>query len=371
MALHIPISTTGAATALTLADGDDVFIADGVVLASTGQRALDGSVGGTHHITVAGTAASFGIGIALGNDSALHSANTLIIEASGDVRSFITYAVTIFSWGTTFSNSGYVSGPLGGLFLSGDHAGTVTTVTNSGILRGENGFGVTRYEQTETIRLVNTGTISGTKAYGFEGVSTNRDLIQNSGRMTGDIDLSGGNDIYAGASGRLTGKVLGGDGNDTLTGGIDGNEFRGGAGADTLIGSAGNDVPKGDSGKDRLNGGTGNDRLYGGADKDIFIFSAGLTSANRDTIHDFNRLDDTIQLQNAVFKKVGNAGPLAPAAFAKNATGTAGDSTDRIICETDTGRLFYDPDGTGPMTGIHFATLSTRPVISAADFVVI
>lgn len=371
MALHIPISTTGPATALTLADGDDVFVAKGVVLASTGGRALDGSVGGTHHITIAGTAASYGIGVALGNDSALHSANTLIVEASGDVRSFITYAITIFSWGTTFSNSGYVSGPLGGLFLSGDRAGTITAVTNSGVLRGESGFGVTRYEQTETIRLVNTGTISGTKAYGFEGVSTNRDLLQNSGRMTGDIDLSGGNDIYAGASGRLVGKVLGGDGGDTLTGGIDGNEFRGGAGVDTLTGNAGNDVLKGDAGNDRLNGGIGNDRLYGGTDRDIFIFSAGLTSKNRDTIYDFNRLDDTIQLQNAVFKKAGNAGSLAPAAFAKNTTGTAGDSTDRIIYETDTGRLFYDSDGTGAIAGIHFATISTRPAISVADFVVI
>ena len=55
--------------------------------------------------------------------------------------------------------------------------------------------------------------------------------------------------------------------------------------------------------------------------------------------------DDTIQLENAIFTALTATGTLASAAFRANTTGLAGDSSDRIIYETDTGKLFYDADG--------------------------
>jgi Ca2+-binding RTX toxin-like protein len=73
----------------------------------------------------------------------------------------------------------------------------------------------------------------------------------------------GGNDTI-----RVTGRVAipaelyGGDGNDTLQGGLGPNILDGGAGNDTLIGGAGRNV---------LVGGTGADTLHGGAADDLLI----------------------------------------------------------------------------------------------------
>ena len=48
----------------------------------------------------------------------------------------------------------------------------------------------------------------------------------------------------------------------------------------------------------------------------------------------------------------------------------AGDASDRIIHETDTGKLFYDGDGFGTAAAVRFATLSAGLLLTAADFYV-
>lgn len=53
--------------------------------------------------------------------------------------------------------------------------------------------------------------------------------------------------------------ILGGDGNDTITGSANGDEIHGGPGDDTIYGGAGNDILTGNSGDDKLNGDTGDD----------------------------------------------------------------------------------------------------------------
>jgi Ca2+-binding RTX toxin-like protein len=150
--------------------------------------------------------------------------------------------------------------------------------------------------------------------------------------------------------------------NNVITGNAGNNSLSGGNGNDTLNGGAGNDI---------LNGGAGNDKLTGGAGLDNFRFANALGTSNLDTIADFVVADDTIQLENAIFKALTATGTLTAAAFRANTTGLAGDSSDRIIYETDTGKLFYDADGTGAAAGIHFATLTTKPLVTNADFVVI
>jgi Ca2+-binding RTX toxin-like protein len=83
-------------------------------------------------------------------------------------------------------------------------------------------------------------------------------------------------------------------------------------------------------------------------------------------------IDDTIRLENAVFTKLTLAGkPLASSAFLKNTSGLAADANDRIIYETDTGKLFYDSNGSAAGGSVHFATLSKNLALTYADFLVI
>ena len=62
--------------------------------------------------------------------------------------------------------------------------------------------------------------------------------------------------------------VIGGAGNDTITGSPSVNEIDGGAGNDTITGANGNDVIDGGSGNDSLVGGVGNDVIDGGIGDD-------------------------------------------------------------------------------------------------------
>jgi Ca2+-binding RTX toxin-like protein len=147
----------------------------------------------------------------------------------------------------------------------------------------------------------------------------------------------------------------------TLTGkaNIDGtgNSF-----ANTLTGNDGNNI---------LNGGTGLDTLSGGAGADTFHFGDTLNgTTNVDTIKDFSSID-LISLSAAIFTKAGPVGALAADAFVANTSGAAADASDRIIYETDTGILRYDPDGTGAAAAIAFAKIDGLFAMNAADFVVV
>ncbi|MDQ6434000.1 calcium-binding protein [Mesorhizobium sp. LHD-90] len=181
-----------------------------------------------------------------------------------------------------------------------------------------------------------------------------------------------------GAVERLTligSSAINGSGNslsNIITGNTANNSLAGSSGNDTLSGSSGNDTLNGGTGDDTLIGGSGKDTLTGAAGKDAFRFNAALSaSTNVDTVTDFSVADDTIQLENAIFTALTATGTLAVAAFRANTTGAAGDSSDRIIYETDTGRLLYDADGTGATAGIHFATLTAGLALTNADFSVI
>lgn len=146
--------------------------------------------------------------------------------------------------------------------------------------------------------------------------------------------------------------VLTGTGNINATGNARANQ---------LTGNGGDNV---------LHGGLGNDTMTGGAGNDSFAFRTALGAGNVDRITDFNVADDTIRLDDAVFVGLATGG-LAASAFAFNLTGTASDGLDRIIYETDTGRLYFDADGTGAGARVHFATLSPSLALTNADFLVI
>jgi Ca2+-binding RTX toxin-like protein len=156
--------------------------------------------------------------------------------------------------------------------------------------------------------------------------------------------------------------LIGGSASDTLNG--DGL-------ANVLTGNSGNDKLSGGAGNDLLRGGAGNDILTGGTGADIFRFDTALSSAtNIDRITDFSVDDDTIQLENAIFAKLTATGVLGSGNFVKSTTGNAVDSNDFILYETDTGKLFYDADGSGAGAKVQFATLALNLSLTSADFVV-
>jgi serralysin len=126
----------------------------------------------------------------------------------------------------------------------------------------------------------------------------------------------------------------------------------------------------GNAGANRINGGAGADTLQGNAGADTFVFSTALGASNVDKISDFAAADDTVQLSKAVFAAL-TTGGLAATAFVANTAGVAMDASDRIIYDTDSGALFYDADGNGAGTKVQFATLTTHPTITAADFIAV
>lgn len=146
-----------------------------------------------------------------------------------------------------------------------------------------------------------------------------------------------------------------------------------GGGAFSLTGSGVRNVLIGNAGSNVIAGGGGNDVLKGGTGADYFVFNtAPNATTNRDSITDFFAPSDTIRLENAIFTGLGTAtGAIAAGKFWSSATGLAHDADDRIIYNTGTGVLTYDSNGNAAGGAVAFATLTTKPAITAADFVVI
>ena len=157
----------------------------------------------------------------------------------------------------------------------------------------------------------------------------------------------------------------------------------GDVGSETVTGSAGNDVFVGGSGKDalsgggndRLNGGLGNDTLSGGSGKDVFIFNTKLNkTSNVDTIKSFSVTDDTIWLDDAIFKKLGSGSLSKPGKLNKDffAFGSkAKDKDDYLVYDKAKGALYYDADGSGKGAAVKFAQLDKNLKLSSLDFLII
>lgn len=186
------------------------------------------------------------------------------------------------------------------------------------------------------------------------------------------IEGNDGDDTLNGGDGDDT--VTGGVGSDTITGGQGNDILRGGNGVDTLSGNFGSDDVGGGGGDDILDGGNGNDFLNGGLGADIltggqgvdwFIFDSSLAPANADTITDFTAQDDVFRLDLSVFSEI-NSGTLNANAFVE---GTAAlDANDRIIYDQATGKIWYDPDGTGAAGKALFATVDPGTLLTNEDF---
>lgn len=162
--------------------------------------------------------------------------------------------------------------------------------------------------------------------------------------------------------------VNGGAGNDYLYGDAGKDVLNGGEGNDFIGGGSGNDTLVGGNGNDTLIGGDGNDKLVGGAGADVFQFGSPMLNAlsNQDVITDFSSTQDSIYLYRAIFTAlVGDV--LSSEDFVSGAGAVALDASDYIIYNTSTGALYYDADGNGAGIAIQFATLTSKPTLTAAD----
>jgi len=149
------------------------------------------------------------------------------------------------------------------------------------------------------------------------------------------------------------------------------NALYGNAASNALAGGGGRDTLQGGGGNDRLIGGEAADVLTGGAGSDKFVFNVAPIAANADRIADFSNIagnNDTFELSRVVFTAL-KAGVLSAADFVVGSA--AHDVSDRIIYNQANGNVYYDPNGSAAGVAQLIATLLTKPVLTAADFVVV
>ena len=157
----------------------------------------------------------------------------------------------------------------------------------------------------------------------------------------------------------------------TGTGNAAANSLLGNGGANLLSGLAGNDTLNGGAGTDTLIGGAGADTLTGGTGADTFVVDILETAANRDAITDFAHLADHLAFARSAFAALASLPPgvLDQAQFALGAAATT--AQQHLVYTQGTGSLYYDVDGAGGAAQILVATLTTKPVLSAADFLIL
>ncbi|WP_394893068.1 hypothetical protein ACG873_16355 [Mesorhizobium sp. AaZ16] len=137
--------------------------------------------------------------------------------------------------------------------------------------------------------------------------------------------------------------------------------------ANTIVGNGANNGMNGREGADTLTGGYGNDS---------FVFNTALGATNIDTITDFKPVDDTIQLDDFIFTQAsgsggGGLGTLLAGQFRINNTGAAQDADDRIIYDSESGRLWYDSNGNAAGGNYLFAELYGGHALTNADFFIV
>ena len=214
-----------------------------------------------------------------------------------------------------------------------------------------------------------------TAEYSATGFSLNAkiayDLIQSgnaegfqSWALSGDDVINGSsyNDYLKGYSGND--QINGGTGNDTLDGSNGNDTLNGGSGDDTMVGGAGNDT---------LNGGTGNDTLTGGLGDDTFVFKTKVGPTNIDTITDFSR-GDKIALAGSIFSKLKGDTDLSDNLYVQNIVGiSTQDNNDYLFFDFESGRLYYDADGSGTKSKpIEVAIIGTGGTsLTANDFSIV
>ncbi|MFM9962902.1 MAG: Calx-beta domain-containing protein [Planctomycetaceae bacterium] len=145
------------------------------------------------------------------------------------------------------------------------------------------------------------------------------------------LNAQGGNDLIFGGIGDDTiiagtgnDRVLGGNGSDNIDAGAGDDSVAGEVGADTISGSDGNDTIDGGDGTDNINGGSGNDSILGGNEADSLNGSTG-----NDTVRG-GASDDTIIGENGNDSLSGEDGNDSILAYDGDDTLSGGDGDDTL-----------------------------------------
>ncbi len=120
----------------------------------------------------------------------------------------------------------------------------------------------------------------GNDTLSFSGTATDLVVTMAADALGTGLATGDGNDSFD----YTVENLIGGDGNDALSGNDLANSLAGGSGNDTLAGGDGDDLVNGDGGDDLLAGGLGNDTLSGGAGTDTATW-AGSGAAINASLH--------------------------------------------------------------------------------------
>jgi Ca2+-binding RTX toxin-like protein len=271
----------------------------------------------------------------------------------------------------------------GTVVVEGVAAGTNDRVAAgvSFVLAGDDDIEVMTTTSSSGVTAINlTGNMLAQTIIGNAGINT----LSDGGAGAGDtLTGLGGDDLYkVYNAGSLIVEGAGQGTNDRVAAGVsfvlagdDNTEVMtttssSGVTAINLTGNALVQSITGNAGGNRLDGGAGNDTLTGSGGADTFVFTTATGAANVDDITDFILLDDTIELENAIFTGLATGG-LAAADFVINSTGLAGDASDRVIYNSTNGYLYFDADGTGAGGRVRFVLLDTGLALTAADIFVV
>jgi Ca2+-binding RTX toxin-like protein len=144
------------------------------------------------------------------------------------------------------------------------------------------------------------------------------------------------------------------------------------------------DVFYGGAGDDKLWGGYGNDTLWGGVGKDVFVFDGRLGTSstdkrvNYDKIQDYSVKDDSIWLDNDLFKsnkklyaaikKGTETSPLKMAAKFFTVGDKAKQADDYFVYDAKKRVLYYDADGSGSKAAIEMATFTNNKALKSFGY---
>ena len=236
---------------------------------------------------------------------------------------------------------------------------TVSNIKGCKRLLCDGGFGFDTLDggngiDTADYRFYTLGAINANLATGVVGFPGNTNLTDTLVSIENLLGGSG-NDTITGTTGdnALDGglgndSLVGGEGNDSLTGGRNADTLVGGVGDDVLNGSEGTDSLVGGDGNDTLIGGLGTDRLDGGLGADHFVFKTLLDGVlNIDVVQDFTSGQDVIELSASIF-----------GAFSGQIGRTVGTGANLIYNDV-LGLLAYDADGAGSNPAVVFAIVGT------------
>lgn len=322
----------GGADTLIGGDGNDTYIVDALDSVWENGTGIDTVKSGSTSIDLNDA----GMFVSLGNVENITLTGTAALNATGDAG-----ANTI----TGNDGANVITGGDGIDVLKGGLGNDtyIVNVTAAGTL--EDTVTETSTGGVDTIQLVGNAYTAATAATLVVGAT-----IEN-------FDISG------------TGSAL-----LNVTGSAGANGITGNDADNTLKGMLGDDAIDGGNGNDLIVGGGGNDTLTGGAGADTFFFETAANAAtNVDDITDFTSGSDILQFSKAKFAALTTLGQFgaADARFAANTTGVAGDATDRLIYNTNTGELFYDKDGTGAAASVLVGVVDGAPSLAATDIWVV